>query len=94
MKKTAEQLANNILRKFAALATTYDSAKWHPEGGSAHLKQITALLKNKGLLSPEGLEAADAGVDSEYSLTAHMLTPEGKNFMDKNYSDWTKARRY
>jgi hypothetical protein len=93
MKKTAEQLANNILRKFA-LATTYDSAKWHPEGGSAHLKEITALLKNKGLLSPEGLEAADTGVDSEYSLSSHMLTPEGKNFMDKNYSDWTKARKY
>lgn len=92
MKKTAEQLANNILRKFA-LATTYDSAKWHPEGGAAHLKEITALLKNKGLLSPEGLEAADTGVDSEYSLTQHMLTPAGKNFMDKNYSDWLKTRR-
>jgi len=66
----------------------FDKARWHPKG-APHLAEITKLLRDKNLLSPEGLEASQH-VDSEYSIPSSALTDEGRDFMYKNYHNWQR----
>jgi hypothetical protein len=85
------------------IAKTYDKVSWHfPEGkgcpslaaAKIHFQVVTEWLKDKGLLSAEGIEAVDAGIDSDFALTAHMLTTKGNRILGRCYSDWVRAVIY
>lgn len=85
------------------LAETYDKVSWHfPEGkgcpnlGAAkvHLRVVMQWLKDKKLLSSEGREAFESGIDSEFSLTAHMVTAEGNRILGECYALWVRTIQY
>lgn len=69
----------------------YDKAKWHIDAGEDSkavvdkLKAVFEFLERKGLLTPEGKEIIDFGVDSSVSIHERMLTEEGKKFMNACY---------
>jgi len=73
----------------------YDKAQWHIDGGEDKisvvdkLKIILHFLLDKGLLSSEGKEIVNLGVDSSISIHERMLTQEGKKFMDEYYDRYT-----
>jgi len=81
----------------------YDKVPWHyPEGKNCpslsaakiHLKSIMNWLKNKNLLSDEGLEIYNIGVDADFAITSSMLTKKGNEIMQKGYSNWLKMIDY
>lgn len=85
------------------LAKTYDKVNWHfPEGkgcpsleaAKKHFFVVTQWLKGKGLLSAEGSEALENGIDSEFSLTAHMVTAEGNKILGECYEAWVRTVQY
>ena len=69
----------------------YDKAQWHIDGGEDKisvvdkLKIILYFLLDRGLLSSEGKEIVDFGIDSSVSIHEKMLTLEGQKFMDEYY---------
>lgn len=73
----------------------YDKASWHLESdlptGLEHLRAIMDWLEQQKLLSDDGLEIFELGVDQEFSLTSEMVTEEGKELLDAYYTNWTKA---
>ena len=85
------------------IAKTYDKVRWHfPEGNGCpsldaakiHFQVVMKWLKDKDLLSAEGIEAVENGIDSDYSLTAHMLTPKGNKIIERCYSIWVSSITY
>ena len=85
------------------IAKTYDSVSWHyPEGkgcpsievAKLHFGVIMGWLKEKNLLSVEGLEVVDCGIDSDFALTTTLLTPQGNRVLDNCYSQWVQNLRY
>jgi len=85
------------------IAKTYDKVSWHfPEGkgcpnldaAKIHIQVVTKWLKDKGLLSAEGIEAVENGIDPDFSLTVHMLTPKGNRVLERCYSKWVRSVRY
>lgn len=85
------------------LAKTYDKASWHfPEGkgcpsleaAKIHFRVITKWLRDNDLLSTEGIEAAESGIDADFALTAHMLTPKGNRVLGRCYGQWVRSVRY
>jgi len=85
------------------LAKTYDKVSWHfPEGkgcpsleaAKIHFSVVMQWLKEKGLLSAEGLEALENGIDSEFSLTSHMVTAEGNKILSQCYAAWVRTIQY
>jgi hypothetical protein len=85
------------------IAKTYDKVRWHfPEGkgcpsldaAKIHFQVVTKWLKGKGLLSAEGIEAVENGIDSDFALTAHMLTPKGNRVLARCYSQWVRSMHY
>lgn len=85
------------------LAKIYDKVSWHfPEGkrcpsleaAKVHFSVVTQWLKDKGLLSAEGREALENGIDSEFSLTAHMVTAEGNKILGECYAAWVRTIQY
>jgi len=84
-------------------AKTYDKVSWHfPEGkgcpspnaAKRHLVVVMQWLKDNSLLSEEGLEAWDSGIDSDFALTSHMLTPVGNVVLAQGYRDWMEKVAY
>ena len=82
---------------------TYDKVRWHfPEGkncpsldaAKVHFNVVMKWLKDKGLLSQEGLEANDLGVDSDFAITSHMLTAQGNQVLERCYSEWVSMVHY
>lgn len=69
----------------------YDKACWHIDAGEnkqdviERLEKIFYFLKENSLLNNEGLEIVEIGIDSSASLHERLLTPEGKDFLDKFY---------
>lgn len=69
----------------------YDKAKWHIDAGEDSgvvidkLKAVLEFLDKEGMLTSEGKEILDLGVDSSVSIHERMLTDKGKNFMESNY---------
>jgi len=85
------------------LAKTYDKVSWHfPEGkgcpsleaAKLHFSIIMEWLKEKSLLSSEGLEAYGNGIDAEFSLTTHMLNPDGNKILGECYAMWARTIEY
>ena len=81
----------------------YDKVSWHfPEGekcpnldtAKAHLIAIMKWLKENNLLSDEGKEIFELGIDSDFSLTSSMLTEKGNEIIKKGYTEWLKKIDY
>ena len=69
----------------------YDKAQWHIDAGENSgavidkLKAVLEFLDKEGMLTTEGKEIMDLGVDSSISIHERMLTDKGRNFMESNY---------
>ena len=69
----------------------YDKAEWQIDGGIPselvvnHFKIVFTWLKKQDMLSEEGKEELEDGIDSEASLNEELLTQEGTSFLDKYY---------
>ncbi len=69
----------------------YDKAQWHIDGGEKKeiivdkMKNLFSFLDSKGLLTNEGKEIMDIGIDASVSIHEKMLTEIGNRFMDKCY---------
>ena len=70
---------------------SYDKAAWHIDGGEketdviARFKEIFEFLSDKKMLSEEGLETHEFGMDSSVSLNSNMVNAEGEAFLDAYY---------
>ncbi len=83
--------------------TTYDKVSWHfPDGkncpslGAAkvHFDVVMRWLGSQELLSPEGREAIEIGIDSDFSLTSYMLTDTGNKLLAVCYAEWARTIQY
>lgn len=69
----------------------YDKVAWHVDAGDGleevveKLQIVMEFLKEKDLLTKEGLELFDLGVDEEFSLHERMLTKLGNSFLEGCY---------
>lgn len=69
----------------------YDKAKWHIDGGENTKEVIEkfvvifTVLKSKNMLSDEGKEVMEIGIDGSVSLHERLLTEEGNVFLEQNY---------
>lgn len=69
----------------------YDKAEWHIDGGEdkkeviRKFELIFSILKTKDMLSDEGKEVMEVGIDGSISLHECMLTAEGNLFMEQHY---------
>ena len=69
----------------------YDKASWHIDAGEGKDEVLTKLnivfgfLNDNSLLSDEGEEIFDLGIDTSCSLNENMVTAEGKYFLDTKY---------
>jgi hypothetical protein len=81
----------------------YDKVSWHfPEGkdcpsledAKAHFIAVMRWLKENSLLSDEGEEALELGIDSDFSITSSMLNSKGNEVFDKYYADWLQSIGY
>lgn len=85
------------------MATTYDKVSWHfPDGencpsleaAKVHFDVLMDWLKSQHLLSEEGQEAMEIGIDSDFSLTSYMLTDRGNRLLTACYAEWACTVRY
>lgn len=85
------------------MAKTYDKVSWHfPDGkncpnldaAKVHFDALMHWLKSQDLLSEEGQEAVDAGVDSDFAITSHMLTGKGNRLLKSCYAEWARTVKY
>ncbi len=76
----------------------YDKAQWHIDAGEDKIevvnkfKAIFAFLSEQNMLSEEGKEIFELGIDGSISLNDKMLNSEGKVFIVRYYdrvSDFT-----
>lgn len=83
--------------------TTYDKVSWHfPEGkncpsldaAKVHFDVVMHWLKSKDLLSEEGCEAMEIGIDSDFSITSYMLTDMGNQLLTMCYAEWASTVQY
>ena len=83
--------------------TTYDKVSWHfPEGkncpsldaAKVHFDVVMHWLKSKDLLSEEGCEAMEIGIDSDFALTSYMLTDKGNQLLTTCYAEWANTVQY
>ena len=69
----------------------YDKAQWHIDAGEdsraviAKFDAVFAFLNTNNLLTDEGKEIIELGIDSSVSIHERMLTEKGKRFMDACY---------
>ena len=85
------------------MGKTYDKVSWHfPDGkncpsfeaAKAHFDVLMEWLQSRRLLSEEGQEAMDIGVDSDFSLTSYMLTDRGNDLLTARYTEWVRTMTY
>lgn len=71
----------------------YDKAQWHIDGGEdvelviARFKSVFRFLADKDLLSPEGMELLEIGMDSSASLHERMVSDKGNKFLSDVYEE-------
>ena len=69
----------------------FDKAKWHIDAGEDvsqvihRVKVIFKFLDEKDMLTDEGKEILEIGIDSSVSLNEKMVTKKGYVFLDKYY---------
>ena len=72
------------------MTKVYDKAKWHIEGGEdegevvERFNKTFVFLNEHELLTEEGKELIEIGIDAEICLNDRMLTEEGKVFIEKH----------
>ena len=73
------------------MAKVYDKASWHIDAGEikeevlSKMRTLFAFLDSQDLLTEEGKEIIEIGIDSEVSIHSRMLTEKGNKFMDTCY---------
>lgn len=71
----------------------FDKAQWHIDAGEdtnevvSKIRKVFEFLDEKGMLSNEGKEMIDFGIDSSISLNERMLTEKGYDFLEKYYDN-------
>lgn len=76
----------------------YDKASWHIDAGEptnsvlAHFKFIMNWCDQNKLLSDEGLEILEFGIDDSISLHSRLLNDRGNVFMTKYYDTFISAQ--
>lgn len=69
----------------------FDKAQWHIDAGEDanqvinRIKAVFKFLNEKNMLTDEGKEIFELGIDSSISLNERMVTKEGYMFLDKYY---------
>lgn len=82
------------------MARIIDKASWHIDNGMpkeqvvTHFKFIFEWLRKNKLLSEDGKEILDIGIDSSISLNEKMLQKEAFNFLEKYYDEYIKSVQY
>ena len=72
---------------------TYDKASWHIDGGEkssdvvARFRVVFEFLQDKKMLTTDGAETLEYGMDSSVSLNSTMVTEEGNAFLDRFYDE-------
>ena len=72
----------------------FDKAEWQIDGGIPedlvvnHFNLVFAWLDKHEMLSDEGKEELEFGIDSEASLNEELLTRDGIKFLDEYYDDF------
>ncbi len=83
--------------------TIYDKVSWHfPDGKNCpsleaakiHFDIVMRWLESRNLLSAEGREAMQVGIDSDFSLTSYMLTDKGNQLLAMCYAEWASTLQY
>lgn len=75
----------------------FDKAQWQIDGGIPeelvvnYFNLVFLWLDKHELLSDEGKEEFDEGIDCEASLNEEQLTNEGVDFLDKYYDKFLMA---
>lgn len=70
---------------------SYDKASWHIDGGEerteviVRFKAVFDFLYKKGMLTEDGAETMEYGMDDSVSLNSTMVTMDGEAFMEKFY---------
>jgi len=78
----------------------YDKSTWQIEAGidkvvvSKHFELVFQWLKEKKLLSLDGIEVCELGSFSDVSLHEGLLTESGNAFLRKIYDDLLKTIQY
>ena len=71
----------------------YDKAQWHIDAGESvelcvnRIKIVFEFLNKKGMLTSDGIEMLDIGIDSSVSLNERMVSEQGKIFLEQFYDD-------
>ena len=70
-----------------------DKAQWHIDNVENELEvilkfqKVFSFLNAHEMLSDDGLEIFEFGIDSSVSLNEKMVTKVGHDFLDKHYDD-------
>ena len=77
--------------------TIYDKAAWQIDGGIpedlvvSHFRTVFLWLHSHDLLSEEGLEELEDGIDDCAVLHERLVTEEGRDFLDACYDEYLMA---
>ena len=71
----------------------YDKAQWHIDAGEdpqeviGKFREVFSFLASHNMLSDDGLEIFEFGIDSSVSLNEKMVSEEGNHFLEKYYNE-------
>lgn len=74
-----------------------DKAAWQIDGGVPeklvvnHFKTVFSWLKKHDMLSEEGKEELEDGIDDCASLNEELVTKEGLDFLENCYDDYLRV---
>ncbi|MDR0651674.1 MAG: hypothetical protein LBG12_00060 [Synergistaceae bacterium] len=74
----------------------FDKAQWHIDAGEpaaevlGRLKAVFQFLSDQGLLTPEGEEIMQMGIDSSVSLHERLVNAKGAKFLEAYYDELLK----
>lgn len=75
----------------------YDKVQWHTDAGESanevitKMKMVFSFLNKHYLLSDEGKELFQFGIDSSASLNENMVSSDGKMFLNQYYDQVINA---
>lgn len=75
----------------------YDKAAWHIDAGEDkqvvlnHFSFFMTWCLDNNILSDEGIELAELGIDDSISLHSRMFTEKGNIFMQRHYDTFISA---
>lgn len=76
----------------------YDKASWHIDAGEptsrvlSHFKFIMSWCNQNNLLSEEGEEIIELGIDDSISIHSRLFNERGNMFMSKYYDTFISAQ--